>query len=145
MCVNPIVSFFLPSFSKNLSFTFFSFTFSPGLSTLCYALPLSGPDSFQQVLKGNCNSFHLKNMYKYITERKGWNSKRGSPCSCRGPRFPSPAPHTYMHLVTHNNPLPQFQGMLTSRPVVHILECKQKIHTHNVELIFKITHLRGFD
>lgn len=87
--------FFPPTFSKNLSFTFFAFTFSPGLSTLCCALPLSGPDSFQQVLKGNCNSFHLKNMYNCITQRTGWNWKCGSSCSCRGPRFHSPAPHTY--------------------------------------------------
>lgn len=32
----------------------------------------------------------------------------------------------YTHIVTHNHPLPQFQGMPTGMHVGHILECKQK-------------------
>lgn len=108
VCVIPIVSF-PPNFHFKSSFKLFSFIFSPGLSAPHYVLPLLAPDSFQQVLKGNCNSFTLKNMCNYITERKGWSWKRRSSCSCREPKFYPPPKHTHVHLVTHNYLLPSFR------------------------------------
>lgn len=39
----------------------------------------------------------------------------------------------------------QFQGIPAGMHVAHICECKQKMHTHTVELIFKITDIKGFD
>lgn len=144
MCVIPIVSF-PPNFHFKSSFKLFSFIFSPGLSAPHYVLPLLAPDSFQQVLKGNCNSFTLKNMCNYITERKGWSWKRGSSCSCREPKFyPPPLTHTCASSDSQLS-ITQFQGMPAVTHVVHICECKQKIHTQNVELIFKITDIKGFD
>lgn len=145
MCVLYLLCLFPLIFTSNLPSNYSALFFSPGLSAPHYVLPLLAPDSFQQVLKGNCNSFTLKNMCNYITERKGWSWKRGSSCSCREPKFyPPPQTHTCESSDSQLS-ITQFQGMPGGMHVVYICEYKQKIHTHNVELIFKITDIKGFD
>lgn len=147
MCINPIV-LFPPNFPWKSCFTFFSFTFSPGLSAPHYAIPLLAPDLFQQVLKGNCNSFTLKNMYNYITERK--KDGAGSVALlalAENPNFIHP-PKKKTHTCAFSDSqltITQFQGIPAGMHVAHICECKQKMHTHTVELIFKITDIKGFD